>query len=114
MSKDEAPGGARKDMRYKLGDLEIDEDAFAIRRNGALVSLEPRVFELVVYLIRNRARMITKDELIDRVWHGYSVGTSVVTRGICIARAMLKHRDAIRTVHGRGYQWVAPVFVDRA
>jgi|SRR5215471_6182766 len=100
-------------MRYRLGDLEIDEDSFAIRRNGALLGLEPRVFELVVYLIRNRTRMITKDELLDHVWHGYSVGGSVITRGISIARAILRRQDVIRTVHGRGYQWVAPVSVDR-
>ena len=99
-------------MRYRFSDLEIDEESFAVRRNGQLVVLEPRVFELLIYLIRNRPRMVTKDELLDQVWHGYSVGESVLARGICVARAMLKCRTAIRTVHGRGYQWAAHVSVE--
>ena len=54
-------------MRYRFSDLEIDEESFAVRRNGQLVVLEPRVFELLIYLIRNRPRMVTKDELLDQV-----------------------------------------------
>ena len=100
-------------MRYRLGDLEVDEEAFAVRREGALVRLEPRVFELLVYLIRNRPRMVTKRELIDSVWSGYVVGESVLARGICVARALLKSREAIRTIHGRGYQWIGEISIER-
>jgi DNA-binding winged helix-turn-helix (wHTH) protein len=96
-------------MRYRFKDLEIDEEAFAIRRGEILIDLEPRVFELLVYLIRSRPRMVTKGELLQHVWRGYSVGDGVLARGICVARGTLNCRDAIRTIHGRGYQWIAAV-----
>lgn len=100
-------------MRYRIGNLEIDEESFAVRRNGDLVRVEPRVLEVLIYLIRNRARLVTKGELLDQVWRGYAVGESVITRSVCMARAVVSGREAIRTVHGRGYQWIREVMVDR-
>jgi DNA-binding winged helix-turn-helix (wHTH) protein len=99
-------------MRYRFGDLDIDEDSFALRRNDVLVRVEPRVLEVVIYLIRNRSRLVTKDELIDQVWHGSVVSESIIPRAVCLARALLKPQAAIRTVHGRGYQWNTEVLID--
>jgi DNA-binding winged helix-turn-helix (wHTH) protein len=96
-------------MRYRFHDLEIDEDAYTIRRAGRVIDLEPRVFEVLVHLIRNRERMVSKVELLQQVWRGCVVSDSVIARCVCIARRQLQVSAAIRTVHGRGYQWVAMI-----
>ena len=57
-------------MRYVLGDLVIDEEAFTVHRQGLPVAVEPRVLELTVYLIRHQARMVSGDELRRHVWSG--------------------------------------------
>jgi DNA-binding winged helix-turn-helix (wHTH) protein len=98
-------------MRYVFRDVEIDEESLVVRKNGLLAHLEPRLFELLAYLVRNRQRVVTKAELIDQVWRGDHVGESVITRGVCIVRGVLECRGAIRTVYGRGYQWAAQVSV---
>jgi DNA-binding winged helix-turn-helix (wHTH) protein len=94
-------------MRYRFNDLEIDSDSFAIHRGGASVEVEPRVLEFLLYLIEHRKRMVPKHELLQQVWRGSVVGDSVLTRCACIARQILGDRCAIRTIHGRGYQWLA-------
>lgn len=96
-------------MRYTFRTVEIDEDCFAIRRNGATVDVEPRVFDFLLYLIRHRQRVVSKGELLERVWHGYAVGESVLARCAWIARKVVGDPSAIRTVHARGYQWVAAI-----
>lgn len=57
-------------MSYCIGAYLIDPDAYEIRLEGAPLPLEPQVLELLVFLIENRHRAVTKDELIERVWKG--------------------------------------------
>lgn len=94
-------------MQYVVGDLEIDEDAFELRHEGSIVAVEPRVLEFVLYLIRNRVRLVTKDELLESLWRGGFVVESVVTRCASLARKALGDPSLIRTVYGRGYRWTA-------
>lgn len=96
-------------MRYRFRDVEIDEDSFTIWRGGTLVHVEPKVFEFVAHLIRHRERVVLKSELLQSVWNGYTVGESALHRCVCVARQLLGNSNAIRTVHGRGYQWVGEV-----
>src|SRR5437868_598121 len=96
-------------MRFVWGQFEIDEDCFQVRRGQVSVHIEPRVLELIVYLLRTRERMVPKRELLERVWHGYTVGGSVIDRCVSLARKALADPAVIRTVYARGYQWAAPV-----
>jgi DNA-binding winged helix-turn-helix (wHTH) protein len=89
--------------------LEIDTDSYEIRRGGSAIRVEPRVFDFLIYLIENRDRMVSKDELLTHVWDGCAVGDPVIARCASITRRLLKDPSAIRTVHTRGYQWVGPV-----
>ena len=52
-------------MSYRIGAYLIDPAAYEVRREGALVPVEPQVFELLVFLIENRQRTVTKDEIIE-------------------------------------------------
>jgi len=95
-------------MRYLLGDLIIDDECFEVRKSGVVVHVEPRVLDFVLYLIRNRHRLVTRVELLDGLWKDSCVVDSVVTRCACIARKLLGDAALIRTIYGRGYRWVAP------
>ena len=96
-------------MRYTTGELEIDADTFSVRCRGIDLKVEPRVLDFLLHLIRNRQRLVPKSELVNRVWHGHAVGDAAIARCASEARRILRDRTAIRTVHTRGYQWVAPV-----
>jgi DNA-binding winged helix-turn-helix (wHTH) protein len=96
-------------MKYAFRDLQIDEDAYEIRRKGLSIDVEPRVLDFVLYLLQHRDRMVSKAELLEHVWGGVAVGDSVVARCASIARRVVGDSNAIRTVHTRGYQWMGPV-----
>jgi len=96
-------------MTYLFRDLEIAESSFSILRGGVLIGVEPRVFELLIYLLRHRDRTVERAELLEQVWRGCTVGESAVARCVCLARQLLGQASAIRTIYGRGYRWVAPV-----
>jgi DNA-binding winged helix-turn-helix (wHTH) protein len=57
-------------MIYSIGACTIDTDTYELRRDGNLVPVEPQVFDLLVFLLDNADRVVTKDEIIERVWHG--------------------------------------------
>jgi TolB-like protein/DNA-binding winged helix-turn-helix (wHTH) protein/Tfp pilus assembly protein PilF len=100
---------------YRFADLELDREHFELRRAGVPVHLEPRVLDLLVYLVANRDRLVTKDELLEEVWSGQIVTESSLTRCVSQAREAIGEsgRDGlIRTVHGRGYHFHGEVVED--
>ena len=105
-----APGATLRPMALAFGDCEVDERLFQLRRGGEVVALEPRVFDVLLLLVRHRDRVVAKDELIRALWPGEAVSDSVLPR--CIAHARRAVGDdrrgqlVIQTVHGRGYRFV--------
>ena len=96
-----------------FADCEFDPDRRELRRNGELVPLEPKVFALLLYLIEQRHRAVDKDEIQDAVWTGTIVSETALTRAIMKARRAVGDsadtQAVIRTVHGHGYQFIAPL-----
>lgn len=78
-----------------------------------MVRIEPKVFDVVRYLIAHAERVVSKDELLGRLWPGEHVSESVLPRCITVARKALgddpNAQRMIQTVHGRGYRFVAPL-----
>jgi pimeloyl-ACP methyl ester carboxylesterase len=95
------------------GDLEFDPALFEVRRGGVPVLLEPQAFDVLAYLVSHRDRVVPKEELMDGVWGGRFVSETAVTSRIKQVRRALgddgHSQRMIRTVHGRGYRFVAPV-----
>lgn len=100
-------------MRYRFGPFELDVEKHELRQDGEQVSLEPQVFRLLVHLVTEHARVVTKDELIEVIWDGRFVSDSAVSSRIKSARQALgdsgKTQDYIKTIHGQGFRFVAAV-----
>jgi len=100
-------------MIYHFGDCVLDAERYELRRAGAVVAIEPKVFQVLVYLIQHRDRVVTRDELLEYCWSGTFVSESALTQ--CLARARKAvgdHRGGpplLKTVHGQGYRLVAPL-----
>ncbi len=87
--------------------------AFTIRHEGELISVEPQVFDVLRYLIEHRSRVVTKEELLDNVWGDRFVSESALSTRVKSARRAVgddgRRQEVIRTVHGRGFQFIANV-----
>jgi pimeloyl-ACP methyl ester carboxylesterase len=98
---------------FVFSDCELDLDRFELRRAGRLRPVEPQVFDLLAVLIRERHRVVPKEELLDTVWGNRFVTESALTSRVKAARQAIgddgRSQHLIRTAHGRGYQFVAPV-----
>ncbi len=103
-------------MKFAFGDHVLDIERRELRHAGDLVALEPQVFDLLVHLIRNRGRVVSKDELIDAIWEGRIVSNSTVTTRLNAARKAIGDTGAaqilIRTVPRRGVRFVGEVCED--
>jgi TolB-like protein len=102
-------------MRYVFGDFELDLAKLELRQRGAIVAVEPQVFALIDFLIENRARVVTKDEIIAKIWDGRAISDSAVASRIKSARQALGDDGAaqrlIRTIHGVGFRFVGEAMV---
>ncbi len=99
-------------MIHAFRGCELDEELFQLRRRGRVVKLEPRAFDVLLYLLRNRDRVVEKNELLDAVWQGASVSESVLPSSVAAARRAVgddRRGAVIATIHGRGYRFVAQV-----
>lgn len=94
--------------------FRLDPVARELWQGDALLSVPPRIFEGLVYLIENRDRAVGRDELISALWGRVEVADRQVTQLIRHLRQVIGQQDdeesqAIRTIYGFGYRWVAPV-----
>ena len=98
---------------FQFENYVLDNERRELRRAGELVALEPQVFDLLVHLVRNRERVVTKDELLETVWGGRIVSESALTTRINAARQALgdsgEKQRLIRTLLRRGFRFVATV-----
>src|SRR5262245_32721413 len=97
-------------MIYCTGTRSIDPEAYEIRCGDGPVPVEPQVFDLIVMLIRNRDRVVSKDEIIGRIWNGRIVSDATLNSRVAAARKALgddgSAQKLIRTIHGRGFRFV--------
>lgn len=96
---------------YRFGDFEFRPNERVLSCDGQPVGLGARAFDLLHYLIDNRARVVGKDELLDHVWPGLAVEEANLTVHISALRKALGPQ-ALATVTGRGYRFVMPMKAD--
>jgi TolB-like protein len=100
-------------MIYIFDAFELDRSKVELRRSGEPVAIEPQVFALLLLLVENRERLVTRDEIIEKVWDGRIVSDSALDTRVKSARRALgddgKAQRFIRTIHGQGFRFVAEV-----
>jgi TolB-like protein/Tfp pilus assembly protein PilF len=100
-------------VRFFFEDFELDRELRELRRGGALLPVEPKVFDLLLYLIEQRERVVTKDDLIATVWEGRIVSESALASAINAARTVVGDSgDAqrlIKTFQRKGVRFVGDI-----
>ena len=82
-------------MRYFFADCELDTARHAFLRNGVAVPLEPQVFDLLALLAENPNRLVSKDEIVDRVWGGRIVSEATISSRISASSSTIRMSCAI-------------------
>lgn len=95
-------------MTHAFANCLIDPEKHLFLRDERPVHLEPQVFDLILALVEKQGRLVTKDDLIETVWHGLSVSDATISARINAARKAVgdtgRAQAIIKTVHGRGFQ----------
>lgn len=103
-------------MIYHFGDFRLDPDRFELSRDGVPLKTEPQVMELLTLLVKNHARLLTKEEIYQQIWQGRVVSDSALSSRIKSLRHLLgdsgKAQLVIQTVHRKGFRFISDVNVE--
>jgi DNA-binding winged helix-turn-helix (wHTH) protein/tetratricopeptide (TPR) repeat protein len=98
---------------FRFGEFEVDALARTVRRQAAVVLLNRRAFDVLLYFVHNPGRPISKAELLQSIWAGTAVDENSLAQSISVLRKALEGRpgekSCVVTLPGRGYQFVAAV-----
>lgn len=100
-------------MQFHFASHVLDADLRELSRDGVPVAVEPQVFDLLILLVENRERIVTKDDLIEKVWDGRIVSESTLTSRMNAARKAVgdsgRTQGMIRTIARKGFRFVGEV-----
>jgi Tol biopolymer transport system component/DNA-binding winged helix-turn-helix (wHTH) protein len=100
---------------FRFEDVEVRPGERVLLKAGIPVAIEPKTFRVLIYLMRNPGRLVTKEELLNAVWEDTSVSENSLTRSIAALRRLLgddaREPRFIATAHTAGYRFVCPVEV---
>ncbi len=100
-------------LRYFFEDYAFDTDRRELQRGPAVVSTTPQVFDLLDYLIRNRDRVVSKDDLVDAIWNGRIVSDAALTTRLNAVRNAIgdsgEEQRLIKTLPRKGFRFVGMV-----
>ncbi len=97
-------------MLYRFDNFELDLAAVELRAGGEPKRVEPQVFALLALLVANGDRLVSKEEIVEKVWDGRPVSDSAIASRVKSARQALgddgNTQRLIKTIHGQGYRFV--------
>jgi TolB-like protein len=103
-------------VQFHFADHTLDIERRELRRGAEPVSVEPQVFDLLIYLVQNRDRVVSKDDLIASIWEGRIVSDSTLTSRINAARKAIgdsgEDQKLIRTIARKGLRFVGTVQIE--
>ncbi|WP_114966274.1 winged helix-turn-helix domain-containing tetratricopeptide repeat protein [Alkalilacustris brevis] len=107
------PDGAGLGAVRHFGPFSVDTAKFELHRNGRRVPLEPLTFDLLLLLMENRDRTVSRDEIFRTLWGGRAVSETALSSQVKALRQALgdsgSAQHTIRTVHGRGFRFLQEV-----
>lgn len=100
-------------MRYLFEEYAFDTERRELHRGANVVPVAPQVFDLLEYLIRNRERVVSKDDLINAIWRGRSVSEAALTTRLNAVRTAIgdsgEEQRLIKTLPRKGFRFVGTV-----
>jgi pimeloyl-ACP methyl ester carboxylesterase/DNA-binding winged helix-turn-helix (wHTH) protein/DNA-binding CsgD family transcriptional regulator len=100
-------------VAYYFDDFVLDMQTYELRRGNDRVAMEPQVFDVLALLVSNRDHVVTKDELMEKVWGDNFISEAALNSRVMSARKAIgdtgREQRLIRTIHGRGYRFVGDV-----
>ena len=100
-------------MQFVFGDCVLDLDRRELTRGSETIAVGPKVFDLLVYLVKNRDRVVSKDDVLDTVWAGRIVSESTLTSHINAVRKAIgdtgEDQRLLRTISRKGFRFVGDV-----
>jgi len=104
-------------VRYLFEEYAFDTDRRELHHGANVVAVAPQVFDLLDYLIRNRQRVVSKDELINAIWNGRSVSDAALTTRLNVARSAIgdsgEEQRLIKTLPRKGFRFVGSLLEAR-
>jgi DNA-binding winged helix-turn-helix (wHTH) protein/Tfp pilus assembly protein PilF len=98
---------------YRFAGLELDTSRFQVRRADEVLAVQPQVFDVLHYLVAHHDRIVSKDELLDKVWNRRFVSESTLSSRIKAVRQLIgdtgKEQRLLLTMRHRGFRYVGPV-----
>ena len=112
-ASEQAASQASNSAAFRFANFEIDVARHELRHGGEVISIEPQVFDLLVHLVRNRNRIVSREELIDTVWKGRVISEATLSSRVSAARRAIGDNGDdqlfVRTHHKRGFRFVGEV-----
>jgi DNA-binding winged helix-turn-helix (wHTH) protein len=100
-------------VQYAFEDYVLDPDTRELKRGSQAIAVGPQVFDLLLFLVRNREHVVSKDALLDGVWNGRIVSESTLTSYVNAARKAIsdsgQDQRLIRTIARKGFRFVGDV-----
>ena len=100
-------------MKYYFNSLNIDTELYRLISSDDEVKIEPQVFDLLLYLIEHRDRVVSREELLEKLWEGKIVTDAALGARLKAVRKAVgddgTKQSIVKTIHGRGYQFVADI-----
>lgn len=101
------------DKKYQFGDLAIYPERFEVLKNGESLEFTPKEFELLIYLVENKNRVLTRDQLLSSVWnYDFAGDTRIVDVHVSHVREKIEENSRkpffIKTIRGLGYKFEEP------
>src|SRR5215468_8564769 len=113
IAREPLPGRRFGRMPFAFGDYVLDREKRELRRGAEQIALEPQVFDVLLYLVQNCDRVVTKDDLIASVWRGRIVSESTLTSRITSARRAVgdsgEQQALIKTYARKGFRFIGDV-----
>src|SRR5262250_2189632 len=100
-------------LKYCLGEYELDPSTYSLSRASSPVPVSRKRFEVLLYLVKERHRVVTRQELVERFWEGHEVYEENLTKCISEIRKALddqhKPHRFIETLPAEGYRYIVPL-----